>query len=99
MAVGHPVKGLLLLAWGAGVVSTVDNILRPLVISEHMRFHPLWVFFALLGGVQAFGFIGLFVGPAVLALAQSLFSLVREETHTQPDNPALISSEQTARQE
>jgi predicted PurR-regulated permease PerM len=46
--VGHPVKGLILLAWGAGVVSTVDNIIRPLVISEHMRFHPLWVFFALL---------------------------------------------------
>ena len=99
IVIGHPVKGLILLAWGAGVVSMVDNIIRPLVISEHMRFHPLWVFFALLGGVQAFGVIGLFVGPAVLALAQSLFSLVREETHTQTDKPGLIASEQTARQE
>ena len=80
--IGHPVKGLMLLAWGAGVVSMVDNIIRPLVISEHMRFHPLYVFFALLGGVHAFGVMGLFVGPAVLALATSLFSLVREETHT-----------------
>lgn len=85
MLIGHPVKGLILLAWGAGVVSTVDNIIRPLVISRQMRFHPLWVFFALLGGVQAFGVIGLFVGPAVLALATSLFSLVIEETHTQTD--------------
>lgn len=89
--IGHPVKGLILLAWGAGVVSTVDNIIRPLVISEHMRFHPLYVFFALLGGVQAFGIIGLFVGPAVLALATSLFNLVREETHTQIDNSAPAS--------
>ncbi len=97
--IGHPVKGLILLAWGAGVVSMVDNIIRPLVISEHMRFHPLWVFFALLGGVQAFGVIGLFVGPAVLALATSLFSVIREETHSQTDKPALIASEQTARQE
>ena len=64
----------------------------------HMRSHPLWVFFALLGGVQAFGVIGLFVGPAVLALAQSLFSLVRAETHTQTDKPGRIASEQTARQ-
>jgi predicted PurR-regulated permease PerM len=78
--IGHPVKGLILLAWGAGVVGMVDNILRPLVISEHMHFHPLYVFFALLGGVQAFGVTGLFVGPAVLALTTSLFSLVREET-------------------
>jgi predicted PurR-regulated permease PerM len=80
MLIGHPVKGLILLAWGAGVVSTVDNILRPLVISEHMRFHPLYVFFALLGGLQAFGFIGLFAGPAVLAIAQVLFDLLVEES-------------------
>lgn len=95
--IGHPVKGLIVLAWGAGVVGSVDNILRPLVISGHMRFHPLYVFFALLGGVQAFGVIGLFVGPAVLALATSLFSLVREETHARIDKPDLssrIASEQ-----
>jgi predicted PurR-regulated permease PerM len=48
----------------------------------------------LMGGVQAFGFIGLFVGPAVLALGQSLLSLVREETHTQSDKPAPIVSEE-----
>jgi hypothetical protein len=62
-----------------------------------MRFHPLYVFFALLGGVQAFGVLGLFVGPAVLALATSLFSLVREETRAQIDKPYLssrIASEQ-----
>jgi predicted PurR-regulated permease PerM len=102
MLIGHPVKGLILLAWGAGVVSTVDNIIRPLMISEHMRFHPLYVFFALLGGVQAFGVIGLFVGPAVLALATSLFSLVREETHAQIDKPNLssrIASEQLIRED
>jgi len=99
MLVGHPVKGLILLAWGAGVVSMVDNIIRPLVISKQVSFHPLYVFFALLGGVQVFGLMGLFVGPAVLALAQSLFSLVREETHTQVNQPALSVSEQRACQE
>jgi hypothetical protein len=87
IVIGHPVKGLILLAWGGGVVSMVDNIVRPLVISGQMRFHPLYVFFALLGGVQAFGFIGLFVGPAVLALAYSLFSVVREENQTEPAAP------------
>ena len=80
--VGHPVKGLILLAWGGGVVSTADNVVRPLVISKQVSFHPLYVFFALLGGVQAFGFIGLFLGPAVLAVAQSLVSLIREDLRT-----------------
>lgn len=82
---GHPVKGVILLAWGAGVVAMADNVIRPYVISGQTRFHPLYVFFSLLGGVQAFGIIGLFVGPVMLALAQALFGLIREETHTQPD--------------
>jgi predicted PurR-regulated permease PerM len=99
IVIGHPVKGLILLAWGAGVVSMVDNIIRPLVISQHMRFHPLWVFFSLLGGVEAFGVIGLLIGPAVLSLATSLFGVVREETHAQSDKPALLANDQPACQE
>ena len=96
---GHSVKGLILLAWGAGVVSTVDNVIRPMVISEHMSFHPLYVLFALLGGVQAFGFIGLFLGPAVLALATSLFTVIREEVRMQRDNASLVASDIGVHQE
>jgi predicted PurR-regulated permease PerM len=96
---GHSVKGLILLAWGAGVVSMADNVIRPLLISDKMRFHPLYVFFALLGGVQTFGVAGLFVGPAVLALATSLLSLVREEMHAQADGPALIATPEPVRQD
>jgi predicted PurR-regulated permease PerM len=83
MLSGHLVRGLILIGWGAIVVGTVDNIIRPLVISGQTRFHPLYVFFALLGGIQAFGIIGLFAGPVVLALAQELFSLIREEMRAQ----------------
>ncbi|MDX2034976.1 MAG: AI-2E family transporter [Blastocatellia bacterium] len=77
---GHWGKALILIGWGAGVVGLADNVVRPYVISEQVHFHPLHVFFALLGGMQAFGFIGLFVGPVVLAMAQALFRLLREET-------------------
>lgn len=77
---GHWLRGLLLIAWGAGVVGLADNIVRPWIISEQVRFYPLFVFIALLGGVQVFGFLGLFAGPAVLALAQALFNLIREES-------------------
>lgn len=83
---GHPVKGLILLGWGAGVVGMADNFIRPLVISDQIRLHPLYVFFALLGGVQAFGLSGLFIGPVAFALAQALFDLIREETRGQTDN-------------
>jgi len=83
---GHLFRGLILLGWGAGIVGTADNVIRPLVISDQIRLHPLYVFFALLGGVQAFGISGLFIGPVAFALAQALFSLIREETRAQTDN-------------
>ncbi|MCI0664816.1 MAG: AI-2E family transporter [Acidobacteria bacterium] len=91
MLSGHLVKGLILLGWGAVIVGLSDNIIRPLVISGQTRFHPLYVFFALLGGIQAFGIIGLFVGPVVLAVAQELFGLIREEMRPQEveEEPAL----------
>jgi predicted PurR-regulated permease PerM len=76
---GHWIKGLILIGWGAGVVGMADNVIRPFVISGQVKFHPLYIFFALLGGVQAFGLLGLFVGPVVLAIAQALFRLIREE--------------------
>ncbi len=72
-------KGLVLIAWGAGIVGMADNVIRPYVISGQMKFHPLYIFFALFGGVQVFGILGLFVGPVVLAIAYGVFGLIREE--------------------
>lgn len=76
---GHVVKGIILLAWGAGVVGLVDNFVRPLVISEAVRLHTLYVFFALLGGVQVFGVMGLFIGPVILSVTAALLSMVYED--------------------
>lgn len=76
---GHLWKGLILLAWGAGVVSVSDNIVRPLIISGRVRLHPLGVFFSLLGGIQAFGLIGLFVGPVILSVAIALLGMLRQD--------------------
>jgi predicted PurR-regulated permease PerM len=76
---GQWIKGLVLLGWGAGVVGMADNVIRPYVISGHVKFHPVYIFFSLMGGVQAFGILGLFIGPVVVAIAQALFSLIREE--------------------
>ncbi|SCZ60045.1 AI-2E family transporter [Thiohalomonas denitrificans] len=60
--------GLGLLAWGALGVSSVDNVVRPLVISVSAHIPFLLVLFGVLGGLSAFGLVGLFLGPVVLSV-------------------------------
>jgi Ca2+-transporting ATPase len=60
--------GVGLLLWGFLVVSTVDNVIRPLVISGASRVPFLIVMFGVLGGLNAFGAVGLFLGPVILAV-------------------------------
>jgi predicted PurR-regulated permease PerM len=79
MVAGHLWKGICLILWGALVVGTVDNVIRPLVIGSKVELHPLLLLFALLGGLQAFGFIGIFIGPVVISLIAALISMLREE--------------------
>jgi predicted PurR-regulated permease PerM len=57
-----------LFLWGALVVSWVDNLVRPLVISGATRIPFLLVMFGVLGGLTTFGFVGLFLGPVILAV-------------------------------
>ncbi len=57
-----------LLVWCAALVSWIDNVVRPLVLSNAMRINFLLVTFGVLGGLGAFGLVGLFVGPAILAI-------------------------------
>ncbi|MGZ8237838.1 MAG: HAD-IC family P-type ATPase [Methylobacter sp.] len=66
-------QGLGLLLWGFLVVSTVDNVIRPLVISGAGRIPFLVVLFGVLGGLSAFGAIGLFLGPVILAVLLSVW--------------------------
>lgn len=79
-AVGSVGKGIGMLAWGALVVSMADNVIRPLVLGERAQMHTGVMFFALLGGVQAFGLIGLFAGPIFFSLAIAVARLLRQES-------------------
>ena len=79
---GHFVKALILLALGAGLIGTIDNIVRPLIIYKSLQLHPMLVFLSLLGGVQLFGVLGLFVGPVVLSVAAALVLMLREDLTT-----------------
>jgi predicted PurR-regulated permease PerM len=83
---GHHVAAIGLTIWGAGVVSLVDNFLRPFFIGRGMRLPMLWLFLAIVGGLQSFGFLGLVLGPAALALFLACFRIYMQQrrAHLQP---------------
>ena len=69
---------VFMLAWGVVVVGAVDNVLRPILISGRTEVPTLAVFIGVMGGLSAFGFIGLFLGPIVLGLLVALFRFASE---------------------
>ncbi|MFP5418187.1 MAG: AI-2E family transporter [Gammaproteobacteria bacterium] len=73
LAHGETQAALGLFLWGALVVSSVDNLIRPLVISGPTRIPFLLVFLGVLGGINAFGLIGLFLGPILLAVSVAIW--------------------------
>jgi predicted PurR-regulated permease PerM len=77
-AEGHPARALFMFLWGAILVGSIDNVLRPRLISGRAEISTLPIFFGVVGGVAAFGPIGLFLGPLVIALALALLGFVEE---------------------
>ncbi|MFO1157066.1 MAG: AI-2E family transporter [Rhodospirillales bacterium] len=71
--------GIFMGLWGFLVVSTVDNIIRPYFISLGSALPLLLVFLGVLGGIVAFGLLGVFIGPTLLAVG---YTLVREWSHS-----------------
>lgn len=67
--------GIFMLLWGLLLISSVDNVVKPLLISRGSNLPFVLVLFGVLGGVLAFGFIGVFIGPTLLAVG---FSLIKE---------------------
>jgi len=76
-------RGGGLALYGLLIISTVDNVVRPLLTKRGLQLHPLLVFIAVLGGVLAFGFVGLFVGPLVIALMITVLDVY--ERHVSDD--------------
>jgi predicted PurR-regulated permease PerM len=83
---GPPWRGLVLLLWCFLLVHPIDNILRPLLISNATRLPFLLVMFGAIGGLTAFGLVGLFVGPVLLGVAMIIW---REWAGEQSD-PAAV---------
>lgn len=90
-ATGHWMKALFLLAWGMIIVGLADNVIRPLVIMGRVKLHPVILLFALVGGVQQFGFIGLFIGPVVMSLIVALVEMLHEQVSESKREPTALS--------
>ena len=81
-AVGNTVGGIVIAIAGSIIVFVADHFVRPFLIGGAVRLPFLWVLLGILGGLESFGFLGLFVGPAVMA---ALIALWREWTDPPPE--------------
>ncbi len=83
LAMGQVWQGVLILVVGGGVISTIDNLLRPKLVGRDTEMHPLMVFFASLGGIALFGFPGFIMGPIVISLFLALWEIYALEFKSQ----------------
>ena len=78
VVIGAWPKAIVLAVWGGAVVSSVDNVLRPRLVADRVRLSGLAMFVAMLGGLQAFGALGIILGPVVFATAAAILDVLRE---------------------
>jgi len=76
---GRITAAVVLAIYCAGIVSMADNVIKPLVLHGRANLHPLLALLSVLGGVQALGPIGIFVGPMAVAFLQTLLNMVHVE--------------------
>lgn len=89
---GQTIEAIGVMAWGVCIVSTADNVIRPLVISGATQIPFLLIMFGVLGGIASFGLIGVFIGPVILAV---LLAIWREWLHENGQNEPLMMPKAT----
>jgi len=79
IAVSRVSEGVFLLAWGAFLVGTIDNVIRPRLCGARMALHPLLVFLSMFGGLAVFGMMGLLVGPLIASIFMAMVRIYRRD--------------------
>jgi predicted PurR-regulated permease PerM len=85
---GETIRAFILLGWSLGIVGTIDNVLKPLIIGNRLGLPVLFLFFGILGGLALFGAVGIVLGPVIFALLRALLDLY-SEGYRQPDSPKI----------
>ncbi len=73
------ITAFLFALYGTFVISTIDNIIKPVVIGDKTNIHPMILVFAILGGLKLFGFIGLFLAPIIVVMIDNMLLLFKEK--------------------
>ncbi len=89
---GSYIKGIIVIAVGSVIISQIDNVLRPFLISGRTSMHPLLLFFTILGGIYLFGLLGIVLGPLIAAVFVTLLKIFEFTLH--PETEAAIPPEQ-----
>jgi predicted PurR-regulated permease PerM len=76
---GHPYMAIFLAVWGVAVVGLVDNVAKPFLIKGDVEMHGAVVFFALIGGIAAFGMVGLLIGPLAVAMLLAILRMYKRD--------------------
>ncbi|HRY82767.1 MAG TPA: AI-2E family transporter [Candidatus Moranbacteria bacterium] len=76
---GNIWQALVIMIFGALVISLIDNILRPKLVGKETSLHPLLVFFSTIGGIALFGLVGILLGPVIVVLLISLLDIYQIE--------------------
>jgi predicted PurR-regulated permease PerM len=88
---GEYTKAAILVGWGILVIGSIDNFLSPKLVGHRTRLHELLIFFAVLGGLEVFGVLGLVLGPVVVAITLALIAMV-QQAHRPPAETAAAST-------
>lgn len=75
LLMGNIWQGIMILAAGVFVISSVDNLMRPVLVGRDVEMHPLLIFLSTLGGIALFGFSGFVIGPVVTALLIAVWEM------------------------
>ena len=81
---GHWGKAALLMLWGSFIVSTIDNILYPILIGSHLRAHTATILLSVLGGIALFGPVGIVLGPVLFTITADLLEIWRNRVASEP---------------
>ncbi|WP_206454357.1 AI-2E family transporter [Aurantimonas marina] len=75
-------KAAILAVWGAVVVGSIDNILRPIFVGDRLRLHTVPAFISIIGGLVLFGMAGLILGPLAVTITIMLIEIWAERDRT-----------------
>jgi len=86
LALGHTWQGIVILIVGLLLISTIDNILRPIFVGKDIQMHPLLILFSTLGGIVVFGGSGFIIGPIIAALFLAFWDMYEEYYRSELNN-------------